>query len=235
MSDHLKRLAAPRSWPLKRKLNVWTTKQCPGAHSVEESVPAAVMLRDIIGICDTAREAKRIVGNRDCLVDGKAIRSTKAPIGIMDVVSIPAMDLYYRVVLSDKGKIAVVPISKEEASWKLVLIENKTKVAGGKLQINLHDGRNIILDKDQYKTGDVLKVSFDGQKVLESYALQSGAAALVSSGNHAGQVETVSEYEVIKGPSENIVKFQSGTETVKSNVFVIGAGSPAIKMPEAEN
>ena len=48
-------------------------------------------------------------------------------------------------------------------------------------------------------------------------------------------METVAEYAVIKGPSENIVKFKSGTETVKSNVFVIGAGSPAIKMPEAEN
>ena len=92
MSDHMKRLAAPRSWPLKRKENVFTTKQCPGSHSVEESVPAALMLRDILKVCDTSREAKRIVGNRDLLVDGKPVRSVKAPVGIMDVVAIPAMD-----------------------------------------------------------------------------------------------------------------------------------------------
>ena len=108
-------------------------------------------------------------------------------------------------------------------------------VKGGKIQLNLHDGRNILLDKDQYKTGDVLQVSFENQKILGSFALESGAAALVSAGNHAGTVDTVSEYEVIKGPSENVVKFKSGTETVKSNVFVIGTGSPAITMPEAEN
>ena len=171
MSDHMKRLAAPRSWPLKRKENVFTTKQRPGSHSVEESVPAALMLRDILKVCDTSREAKRIVGNRDLLVDGKPVRSIKAPVGIMDVVSIPAMDLYYRVVLSDKGKITVVPITKDEASWKLAMIEDKTKVAGGKIQINFHDGRNIILDKNEYKT-----VGFENELVAEEVECPVGFA-----------------------------------------------------------
>ena len=233
MSDHLKRLAAPRSWPLKRKVNVWTTKQCPGSHSVEESVPAAVMLRDILKVCDTAREAKRIVANRDCLVDGKAIRDIKAPVGIMDVVSIPAMDLYYRVVLSDKGKIAVVPITKDEASWKLSMIENKTKVAGGKIQLNFHDGRNIVLDENKYKTGDVLKISVPDQKIEEAYELKSGATVLIFRGQHAGKTAVVSDYIITKDASANVVRFTDGSETVKSNVFVIGGESPAIKLPEA--
>lgn len=235
MSDHIKRIAIPRSWPLQKKAHIFTTKQSAGAHSLETSMPVITVLRDVLGICDNAKEAKRIIGNRDVLVDGKAVKNPKAPVGLMDVLSIPKLDSDYRVLLTPRGKLTLVKIDKAEAAWKLCRIENKTLVKGGKIQLNLHDGRNIVLDKDQYKTGDVLKVSFDGQKVLESYALQSGAAALVSAGNHAGQVETVSEYEVIKGPSENVVKFQSGAETVKSNVFVIGAGSPAIKMPEAEN
>ena len=233
MSDHMKRLAAPRSWPLKRKLNVWTTKQCPGSHSIEESVPAAFLLRDIIKICDTSREAKRIVANRDCLVDGKPIRSVKAPVGIMDVVAIPAMDLYYRVVLSDKGKITVVPITKDEASWKLVLIENKTKVAGGKIQINFHDGRNIVVDKNQYKTGDVLKLAVPDQKIEDVYELKAGATVLIFRGQHAGKTAVVSDYIITKDASANVVRFKDGSETVKANVFVIGGETPAIKLPEA--
>ena len=233
MSDHLKRLAAPRSWPLKRKANVWTTKQRPGSHSVEESVPAAVMLRDIIKICDTSREAKRIVANRDCLVDGKAIRDVKAPVGIMDVISIPAMDLYYRVVLSDKGKITVVPISKDEAGWKLVLIEDKTKVAGGKIQINFHDGRNIVLDANKYKTGDVLKLAVPDQKIEDVYELKAGATVLIFRGQHAGKTAVVSDYIITKDASANVVRFTDGSETVKANVFVIGGDKPVIKLPEA--
>ena len=233
MSDHMKRLAAPRSWPLKRKENVWTTKQCPGSHSVEESVPAAIMLRDILKVCDTSREAKRIVGNRDCLVDGKPVRSIKAPVGIMDVVSIPAMDLYYRVVLSDKGKITVVPISKDEATWKLAMIENKTKVAGGKIQINFHDGRNILVDKNMYKTGDVVKLAVPDQKIEEVYELKAGATVLIFKGQHAGKTAVVKEYVITKDATANVVMFTDGSETVKSNVFVIGGETPAIKLPEA--
>ena len=235
MSDHMKRIAIPRSWPLKKKAHVFTTKQSAGAHSLETSMPMVTVLRDILGICDTAKEAKRIVGNRDVFVDGKAVKDPKAPVGLMDVLSIPKLEVDYRMVLTSKGKLTLVKIDKAEASWKLCRIENKTVVKGGKIQLNLHDGRNILLEKNDYKTGDVLKVEFDGQKVVEAFPLQAGAAALVSSGNHAGLVETVEEYEVIKGPSENIVKFKSGTETVKSNVFVIGASAPAIKLPEAEN
>jgi small subunit ribosomal protein S4e len=233
MSDHLKRLATPRSWPLKRKANVWTTKQRPGSHSVEESVPAAVLLRDIIKICDTSREAKRIVANRDLLVDGKAVRSIKAPVGLMDVVAIPAMDLYYRVVLSDKGKITVVPISKDEASWKLAMIENKTKVAGGKIQINFHDGRNILLDKNMYKTGYGVKIAVPDQKIEEVYELKAGATVLIFRGQHAGKTAVVKEYVITKDASANVVMFTDGSETVKSNVFVIGGDKPAIKLPEA--
>lgn len=233
MSDHMKRLAAPRSWPIQRKVSVFTAKQRPGSHSIETSVPAVFMLRDMIKICDTSREAKRIVANRDLLVDGKPVRSAKAPVGLMDAVAIPAMDLYYRMVLTPKGKLIAVPITKDEAGWKLCRIENKNKVKDGKIQINLHDGRNIVLDKNQYKTGDVLKIAVPSQDILEAYPLDKDAAALVDAGQHAGKTATVSEYVVTKDSSENIVRFTDGTETVKSNVFVIGAGSPAIKLPEA--
>ncbi len=233
MSDHLKRLNAPRSWPIKRKVSIWTAKQRPGSHSVENSIPAVFLLRDMIKICDTAREAKRIVANRDLLVDGKPVRSVKAPVGLMDAVAIPKMDLYFRVVLSDKGKLAIVPVSKDEAAWKLCRIEGKTKVAGGKIQLNLSDGRNVILDKNEYKTGDVLKIAVPTQEILEAYTLGKDAFALITSGQHAGLTNTVSEYIVTKDASANIVKFADGTETVKKNVFVIGNGAPAIKLPEA--
>lgn len=233
MSDHLKRLAAPRSWPLKRKVNVWTTKQCPGAHSIEESVPATIMLRDIIKICDTSREVKKVIANRDCFVDGRPIKDVKTPIGLMDTLSIPVMDLYYRIVLTDKGKIAAKTITKEEATWKLTMVDGKTVITGDKIQLNLHDGRNIVLDKNQYKTGDVLRITIPDQKIEDVYELKAGATVLIFKGQHAGKTAVVSEYIVTKESSDNIVKFTDGSETVKSNVFVIGYDESLIKLPEA--
>lgn len=233
MSDHMKRLAAPRTWPLKRKVNIWVAKQTAGAHSIEESMPAVTVLRDLVGACDTAREAKRIIGNREMFVDGKAVKNPKAPVGFMDVITIPKMNLAFRMLLTDKGKLTLVPIDAGEADWEICKIMDKTVVKGGKVQLNLSGGRNIVLDKNDYKCGDSLKVAFDGQKVLEHFPITEGAAVLISEGSQAGAVKTVKSVEVIRGPAPNIVLFTDGSETVVSNCFVIGAQAPAIKLPEA--
>lgn len=233
MSDHMKRLAAPRTWPLKRKVSVWATKQSPGAHTLESSMPATMVLRDMIGVCDTAKEAKRIIGNRELFVDGKAVKDPKAPIGVMDTVSVPKMGLNYRMLLTDKGKLTMVSIEEDEAKWKLCRIEGKTKISGGKIQLNLSGGRNIVLDSNQYKTGDTLKIDVAEQKIMATYPMVDGAPVLIINGALAGKVETVTEQVAVRGPSDNVVKFKNGSETVKRNVFVIGSSQPEIKLPEA--
>lgn len=233
MSDHLKRLAAPGTWPLKRKVSVWATKPSPGAHSIESSMPAAMVLRDMMKLCDTAREAKRIIGNREVFVDGVPVKNPKAPIGIMDTVTVPKMDLNYRMLLTDKGKLALVPVSEDETKWKLCRIEGKTKVSGGKIQLNLSGGRNIIIDKNMYRTGDTLKIDVADQKVTASYPMADGASALIINGALAGKVDTVAEHVVVNGTGGNVVRFRSGAETVARNVFVIGSSRPEIKLPEA--
>jgi small subunit ribosomal protein S4e len=196
-------------------------------------MPAVMVLRDMIGACDTAREAKRIIGNRELFVDGAAVKNPKAPIGVMDTVSVPKMKLNYRMLLTDKGKLTLVPISEDEAKWKLCRIEGKTKIGGGRIQLNLSGGRNIVLDKNAYKSGDTLKIGVEDQKVLDAYILADGAAALIINGALSGKTETVAEYVTVKGPADNVVKFKSGTETVMRNVFVIGSPNPEIKLPEA--
>ncbi|MFT0899179.1 30S ribosomal protein S4e [Candidatus Methanoprimaticola sp. MG2] len=232
MSDHMKRLAAPRTWPLKRKASVFIAKQTAGAHSIEESMAAVTVLRDMMCICDTAREAKRIIGNRELFVDGKPVKNPKMPVGFMDVISVPKMDLAFRMLLTDKGKLTLVPVDKDEAAWELCRIEDKTVVKGGKFQLNLSGGRNVVLDKNDYKCGDSLKIAFDGQKVLDHYPMAENAVVFIKEGSQAGSIKTVKAVEVVKGPAANTVVFTDGTETVARNCFVIGGSTPVIKLPE---
>jgi len=196
-------------------------------------MPAAMVLRDMIKVCDTAREAKRIIGNRELFADGKPVKNPKAPLGVMDVITVPKMKLSYRMLLTDKGKLTLVPISEDETKWKLCRIEDKIIVKGGKVQLNLSGGRNIVLDKNTYNTGDTLKIDVADQKVLDSYPIADGASALIINGALAGKVETVAEQVIVKGPADNVVRFKSGTETVRRNVFIIGSSKPEIKLPEA--
>ena len=233
MSDHMKRLAAPRTWPLKRKVSIWVTKQSAGAHSIEDSMSAVTVLRDMVGACDTAREAKRIIGNREMFVDGKAVKNPKAPVGFMDVISIPKMNLNYRMLITDKGKLALVPIDADEAAWEICKIMDKTVVKGGKIQLNLSGGRNILLDKNDYKCGDSLKIAFEGQAIMDHYALAAGNTVLIKEGAHSGSIKTVKEVEVVRGSAPNLVIFTDGTQTVVDNCFVIGAEKSAVTLPEA--
>ena len=232
MSDHMKRLAVPKAWPIPKKAHIYATKQRPGAHSVSTSLPATIILRDLLKVCDTAREAKKIVANRDLLVNCRAVKDAKTPVGLMDVVSLPKTGKNYRIVLTAKGKLTAVEIAEADAKWIIARVEGKTRIPGGKLQLNLSGSRNVILDANKYKTGDSVKLSLADNEIIGEYPLDKGAVVLVISGSHAGKIETVDSVEVVKGPASNVVLFQNGSRTIKDNVFVIGAGSPEITLPE---
>jgi small subunit ribosomal protein S4e len=232
MSNEMKRLIAPRSWPVKRKTAHWIAKPSPGAHALEGSIPVTVVLRDMLQVCTTAAEVRAVIFEKGVLVDGKVVNNHKQGIGLMDVVSLPKAGATYRMVLDRRGKLQLAKIPAEKAAWKLCRIENKTIVSGGKVQLNLHDGRNVLVEKDSFRTGDVLKIEVPSQKVLEHYSLDKGALTLITSGSHVGETAVVDEYVITRLASENLVKFKDGTSTVKSNVFVIGTKTPEIELPE---
>ena len=232
MSKHMKRLASPRVWSIPKKSHVWAVKQSPGPHPLETSVPLLIMVRDVLGYCDTAREGRRIIGARNILIDGRIVTNYKMPVGFMDVLTIPKAKENFRALLDTKGKIRPIRISKDRAKWKLIRLENITTIKGGKTQLNLHDGRNILVDKGKYKPGDVLKIELPSQKILNSYALEKGNVAMIIGGKHSGQIATIENYSVIRSPKPNVVEFKEGFSTIKDHVFVVGKKSPEITVPE---
>jgi small subunit ribosomal protein S4e len=182
--------------------------------------------------CDTAREGRKIIGKRNILIDGRIVTNYKMPVGFMDVLTIPKANENFRALLDSRGKIRPIKISKDRAKWKLVRIENISTIKGGKTQLNLHDGRNILTDKGKNKPGDVLKIELPSQKILDSYALEKGNVAMIIGGKHSGQIGTIENYRVIRSPKPNVVEFKEGFSTVKDHVFVVGKKSPEITVPE---
>ncbi|MBN1110021.1 MAG: 30S ribosomal protein S4e [Methanomassiliicoccales archaeon] len=232
MTQDLKRLNAPKSWPVPRKKNVWVTSPRPGPHGLTRCMPLSVVLRDMLKVADTAAEAKKVLSAKQVLVDGKVVTEEKFPVGIMDVISLTAMGKHYRMLLDDRGKFVLVQVAEDHAKWKLCRIENKTYVSGGRLQLNLHDGRNILVDQDGYATGDVLKIELPTQKVVETYKMTQGNVAMIVSGRNAGQINVVEEKVEERSSSPNLVRFKNGKLTVKDNVFMIGNKTPEVALPE---
>jgi len=234
MSKHMKRMTAPRTWPVARKTSHWIVKPSPGAHPVEQCIPVSVVLRDILHHCDTLQEAKAIIGGRSIIADGRIVTDHKLGLGLMDVLTIPKTKENFRILIDRRGRLCLTRIDHEEAKWKLVRIENKNVVPGGKTQLNLHDGRNILIAKNEYKTGDVLKIELPSQKILGVITQAAGSIALLTGGNHVGEIAAISSFEEKKNPMPNLVKFKEGFNTIKPYVFVIGTHTPEIKVPQTE-
>lgn len=220
MSDHLKRGTAPRSWNVGRKSHFWATRPAPGPHSLEGSVPLVMVLRDYLHACDNAREARRVLADGKVMVDQRVVRDPKRSVGLMDVVSLPAAKANFRCLLDSRGRLHFSEIKATEAKWKLLRVEGKTMVRGGKTQLNLHDGSNL-LSEEAVATGDVLQVALPGRKVKKVLKFGKGAPALVTGGAHVGTIAQLEEAVVTRSPRPNIVHFAE-FETLKQYAFVVG-------------
>jgi len=233
MKKHLKRLAAPRSWPIPRKTHIWTSKPIPGPHPQEGSLPLLTLIRDVLHLSDFAREGRMIIGSGSIHVDGRRVTQAKFPVGLMDSVSVLPTKTNYRILLDKNGKFRAVPIPAAEAKWKLCRIQNKLTVDGGKFQLSLHDGRCILLAKTILQTGTTLKISVPEQKVLEALPLEAGQLAYLTGGRHVGEIATIQEVVRKRSPRPNEVVFQEGFTTIKDYVFVVGKSKPEIPLPES--
>ena len=231
-SSHLKRLVAPRSWNIARKENTWTTKPMPGKHSLEGAIPISTILRDYLKVCDNNREAKIIINDGSVMIDQRIVREPKTAVGLMDIISIPLMKMHMRGVLDRHGKIQFVPVKSTEAKWKLLRIEDKTIIKGGKTQLNLHDGTNI-LSEEKVKTGDVIQVSLPDFKIKKILELKKGAQVLITGGSHVGLISKITGLEITRSPKPNLVMYKD-FQTIKSYSFVVGDKKAMVTLPEVK-
>ncbi|MEM3696663.1 MAG: 30S ribosomal protein S4e [Candidatus Bathyarchaeia archaeon] len=245
-STGLKRKPAPRFWPIHRKEFVWVVKPSPGPHSLESCLPLAIILRDILGFAKTRKEAKTIVSQGKIHVDGNVRREDDFPTGLMDVISILDVDKHFRLLPSKKGLI-LHPINKDETSFKLCRIENKTTIKNGHVQLNLHDGSNILVkvadpknpQEDVYETLDTLKISLPERQILEHIKLKENDFAIIIGGKNIGKYGRIVEIESAKGKKRRntlaVIEDEKGNryQTILNFVFAIGEKQPLISLPEA--
>lgn len=235
---HLKRLPAPRHWPIKRKEDKFTTRVIPGPHPKEHSLTLAVLLREVLGYAENMREVKAILSSSDVKVDGEIRKDARFPVGIMDVVEIATSGERFRLLPRLKGGLRLVKIDDDEAKFKLCRIETKTMVKGGKVQLGLHDGRTLLLPDGEkpsdYRTLDTLKVGIPAQKLMKTINLDKGAYAVVSRGKNVGIEGKIIEIEKRLGTHASTVTLENADgsrfQTALDYVFVVGKSKSEVAL-----
>jgi len=242
---HLKRKPAPKFWPIHRKEFVWVVRPKPGPHPTSRCMPLALIVRDILGFAKTRKEAKTIISQGKIKVNGKLQLEELFPTGLMDVISIPEMKKTYRILPSEKG-LFLHSIGSEEALFKLCRIENKTVIKGGRMQLNLHDGRNIQVQvedpqkpkKDVYQTLDVLKTSVPSQEITAHLKLGKDTHAIIVGGKNVGKYGKIVTVEKRPGQKRRgslvTIEDENGNrfQTTLNFIFATGDTRPWISLPE---
>jgi len=243
---HLKRKPAPAFWPIHRKEAVWTVKPNPGPHPTERSLPLTLVLREILNVARTRGEVKAILSHNNVTVDGNVEKEELFPTGLMDVISITGLERWYRVLPSEKG-LTLHSMQKDEAGFKLCRIEDKSILRGGNVQLNLHDGRNIMIkvkdagkpEEDVFDTMDTVKIGLPDQEILGHFKLVEGAPALIVDGKNIGKhgkIVALERREVRKRKNALVtIEDVKGNrfQTTAEYVFVIGDTKPHISLPGA--
>lgn len=226
----MKRIAAPRSWDISRKSNRFVFKPLPGPHPIAAAYPLGVVVRDLASMAKLSRELKFMLKTGKVNVDGKERRTPRFPVGLFNVVSVPAEGVDFRLVPSPKG-LALAKVSSDEAKTKLCSVNSKTKVKGGHIQYGLHDGRSMVDDKLNLSPGDAVFIELPSQKVLGQAKLAKGTLGLVLTGDRAGQLGKIADVKKGTISREKMVKISlpSGEAEIPSRiVFPVGTDSPMI-------
>ena len=220
MSRHLSRIAAPKSWSIKRKFRKWITKPSPGSHSLDNSIPLNVLLKEILNYAKTTREVKKSLNN--ILINKTKRKDYRFPIGLFDIIEFPDLQEYYTLIYDRKGKFKTLKINKEDAQTKIYKITGKTILKNKKTQLNLYDGTNILVKKDEYKVGDSIIIK--NQEIVKHLKLEKGALIFVTEGKYVGltgTIETINKGNPIQKPTISFKNKNNLLKTIKDHAFVI--------------
>jgi len=227
---HLKRVAAPRSWPVTRKTSKWIAKPSPGPHSEEHGMPLVVVLRVLLHLADKSKEIKQILHEGKVMVDGRIRKDHTFPVGLFDVVSVPDINANYRVMVGQDGKFKLVPVA--DSGSKLLKIVDKTTVSGGRIQLNFHDGTTMLASND-YHTKDSVVLKVPEKAIGQHLKYEVGSMAFVIGGQHAGTLGKIKEIRIIKSTTPNRVTITAPAgdfDTIEEYVVVVGKDSPAVDL-----
>ncbi len=234
MINRTKRMMVSSAIILPRKEYFWGVTPKEGRHNKEASISLLTVLRDYLKIGDKEREITRVLHNGRVLVDGKIVKDRRFSVGFMDVITVKDTGESYRIIYDDKGRLILVKESAENSDKKPVKVTGKHTAGKGKLQLVFHDGQNLISDRKDVQTGDVILLKLPEKEVIDLFKLQQGSKVFLTGGRHVGNTATIKGIEVKESSARNLVTLEEGYATVVDYAFPIGNQRSTFHMPSAE-
>jgi len=209
--NHLKTMAAPKTWLVKRHQRRFIMRPSPGPHSLKNSITVNFLLIELLKLAKIKREATVILEKGDVLVNGIMRKQNEFPLGLFDTVSIAGKD--YTIIMDNHGKLLAQEGKNSQRAHKIT----GKSLHMGKIQLSFYNGHSMMTGTNDYKVGDSLIID-DKKQVKKHLKLEKGAHIFLLGGKNLGEKGTV---EDVIGNKIIYKKGDTVEETLKRYAFVI--------------
>lgn len=229
--SQLKRVASPRTWPIERKGSPrWIAKPMPGAHTLDNCLPVVFLIRDMLKLAKTAHEVKRVFKESEIMINNVRVKDLTESVGLFDVLTITPLNKHYRLVFTNRNKLILVEIKKDEASVLPLKVRSKSTLKNKNMQVNFYNGWNV-LSKEKYAIDSTVLFDLSKKRVGKEISMKKGAKVVLVSGGHVGQLAELIDIKqegALKRKNIATLKGSDGQEfaTSANCLFVVGEKSP---------
>src|SRR3989344_7573807 len=136
---HQTRVQSTKKLPIPRK----GTKYVARALShLNDSVPIVIALRDMLKLARTANEVRKMIKQKALKINGRVVKDYRESILLFNILE---ADKSYELSLLQTGKFTLV--SSQSKNLRLCKVVNKRLLKNNVVQVNLHDGTNLLTKK----------------------------------------------------------------------------------------
>lgn len=186
---HLIRQNVTTQLPIPRKGTKYIAR---ASNHLSNAVTVLLAVRDMLKLAKTAKEVKKMVQDKLLKINGKSVMDMHESIKLFNLLEAGKV---YRLSLLPTKKFTFEEISTKDPvkELRLVKVTNKHLISGGKIQLNLHDGSNVITS-EKINVNDSLYLDTEG-KIKKHLKLEKGKEALVIAGKHTGKKGIIESIE----------------------------------------
>lgn len=222
---HLKRLAAPKSWSLKKTEGKYAPRPTPGPHKKDECMPLNLILTKKIGIARSTKEIQFILKNKLIKVNGVKRTDPKFPVGLFDVITIGDSKKFYRLILNTCAKFSLIEIPETDKEFRIAKVTAKCLRKGNIPFVYTSQGTSHRFSNQEIELNDTVKIN-ELNEIVDFIHFEEGKEAFLIKGKNAGCIGTIVSIEK-RSNGHSLIKMIDSNNRVFSTTenFCIVIGS----------
>lgn len=174
------------------------------------SVPVLIAVRDMLHLAKTAKEVKKMINQKLLKLNNKIIKDYRESIMLFNIFE---ADKHYILTLSPAKKFAFEP---SNSPVRLCRVSNKKLLNNNVIQLNLHDGTNVI-SKSKINVGDSVYLDSEG-KIKSHIAFEKGAKVFIFSGKYAGKHGSI---KAVEGNKVSVSFTKEGSAVLNKSQLIV--------------